>query len=245
LASSSLASLPCQDFSQTRNGAQLALAAGTIKSYNSLIMLRVYLIRHGETDWNRDQRVMGQLDIPLNETGRAQAERTAEFLASEKISAIYASDLSRAWETARCIAEKQGLSPIATPEIREMRYGHWEGLTRDEVIEKYPAEYAERTRNPSRFQPSGGESRRQLFERASKKFEEIAARHANETIALVAHGGTCRAIASYIAGVNGWGQFAIDNCSISIVDCLDDGTREVSLLNSTYHLRDLYTKDFF
>ncbi len=211
------------------------------------IMVRVYLIRHGETDWNRNQRVMGQLDIPLNETGRAQAQRTAEFLASEKINVIYASDSSRAWETALRISEKHKLSPIATPELRELMYGRWQSLTRQEVIEKYPEEYAERLNNPFEFCPTGGESRRQLFERASKKLDEILIQHQNreEKLALVSHGGTCRVMVGYIAGINGWGHFAIDNCSISVIDSLEDGTREVSLVNSTHHLKDLYTKDFF
>jgi broad specificity phosphatase PhoE len=210
-------------------------------------MVRLYLIRHGETDWNRNQRVMGQLDIPLNKTGKAQAVRTAEFLASESLSAIYASDSSRAWETALHISEKQKLTPIRTPELRELMYGRWEGLTREEVIEKFPEEYAERLNNPFEFCPTGGESRRQLFERASKKLDEIFARHKNkkEKIALVSHGGTCRVMVGFIAGINGWGRFAIDNCSISVIDELEDGTREVSLVNSTYHLKDLYTKDFF
>jgi broad specificity phosphatase PhoE len=208
-------------------------------------MLRVYLIRHGETDWNRDQRVMGQLDVPLNGMGRAQAQCTAGFLQSEQLSAVYSSDLSRAWETARRIAETQKLSPIPVPELREMRYGRWEGLTRDEVIARFPEEYTERLLHPFAFCPSGGESRRALFERASRALDQIVKQHQQTKIALVSHGGTSRVIVGYTIGLRGWGSFAIDNCSISIIDYLEDGTREVSLLNSTFHLKDLHTKDFF
>jgi broad specificity phosphatase PhoE len=208
-------------------------------------MLRVYLIRHGQTDWNCDQRVMGQLDIPLNEIGRAQARRTAEFLSHEKFSAVYSSDLSRAWETAQLIAQLHRLEVIPAPELREMTYGHWEGLTRQEVIARYPEEYAQRRENPSGFQPSGGESRQELYDRSTRKFEEIIAQHQHEPIALIAHGGSCRAIVSYVAGLDGWGPFAIDNCSISIVDCEDDETRELYQVNCTYHLRELHIEDFF
>jgi broad specificity phosphatase PhoE len=133
---------------------------------------RVYIVRHGETDWNAELRVMGQLDIPLNERGRAQAHRTAELLAHEHFDAIYSSDLVRAIETAQIIAAPHALDVLTLPELREAYYGLWEGLTRDEVLKKFPEEYAMRSLDPANFRPSGGESRKELYTRAARIFSE-------------------------------------------------------------------------
>lgn len=213
---------------------------------NGFYKTRVFLVRHGETDWNAQLRVMGQLDIPLNKRGRAQAQRTAELLAQEKFAAIYASDLVRAVETAQLIAAPHRLDVITIPELREARYGLWEGLSRDEVLAKFPAEYELRKTDPTNFCPSGGESRKELYERASKIFSELVARHPYQKILIVSHGGTIRAILRYVLGLGpGNGHFAVDNCGITIIDKEDDDTYEVFTVNSVFHLQELRTEDFF
>lgn len=209
-------------------------------------MTRVYLIRHGETDWNRELRVMGQRDIPLNAVGKEQARRTAEFLAKEKFAAIYASDLSRALETAQIIAAQHKRDVISVTDLREAHYGHWEGLTREEVLRKFPEEYELRKTDPAGFRPRGGESRSELYERAASALRQIVERHRHQTVLLVSHGGTIRAILRYVLGLGpGNGHFAVDNCGISIIDREDDSSYEVFTLNNVYHLNELRTEDFF
>lgn len=213
---------------------------------NGFYKTRVFLVRHGETDWNRELRVMGQVDIPLNERGRAQARRTAELLAREDFAAIYSSDLSRAVETAQILAAPHRLDIITLPELREAFYGAWEGLTRDEVLKKFPEEYQMRRTDPENFRPSAGESRKELYERASKIFVELVARHPKQKILIVSHGGTIRAILRYALGLGpGNGHFAVDNCGITIIDREEDDSYEVFTVNSVFHLQELRTEDFF
>lgn len=207
---------------------------------------RVFLVRHGETDWNAELRVMGQLDIPLNERGRAQARLTADLLAREQFAAIYSSDLVRAVETAQIIATPHRLDVLRVPELREASYGLWEGLTRDEVLKKFPHEYQMRRTDPENFRPCGGESRTELYTRASKIFSDLVARHPNQKILIVSHGGTIRAILRFVLGLGpGNGHFAVDNCGITIIDREDNDSYEVFTVNSVFHLKELRTEDFF
>lgn len=98
----------------------------------------IVLVRHGETDWNLERRWQGHSDRPLNETGRAQARELAEALADEPFDAVYSSDLMRAHETARIVAERMGLDVTAVPDLRETRFGSWEGLSDEEVAHRFP-----------------------------------------------------------------------------------------------------------
>lgn len=150
---------------------------------------RIIAIRHGETAWNTDTRIQGHTDIPLNDTGHWQAARLAEALADEPISAIYASDLSRAWETASYVGRALGVAVVADQGLRERGFGTFEGRTFAD-IEKETPEQARlwRGRDPD-FAPEGGESLVTLRERVVATFARLAARHPGELIALVGHGG--------------------------------------------------------
>ena len=210
-------------------------------------MTRLFLVRHGETDWNREKRYMGQRDIPLNALGRAQAQATAKLLKEEPIAAVYSSDLSRAAETARIIAQKHKLNVILSKELREMNYGHWEGKLFDEVKKLCPQELEQLENAPLEFAPSGGESRKQLFERVIKKLTEIIARHPNESVVVVSHGGPIRAIINYAIGYELGIQlpypfytraFGVDLCSVSVLSTDDKTGLKIISLNNTYHLRD-------
>src|SRR5438876_6792690 len=108
----------------------------TLTSLNGVTTL--ILARHGETDWNRDGRCQGHADPPLNERGREQALELAELLADEPIEAVYSSDLRRAHETARIVADRKGLDVIVDPQLRERDVGHWSGLTAAEIEERFP-----------------------------------------------------------------------------------------------------------
>lgn len=150
---------------------------------------RVIAIRHGETAWNVDTRIQGQLDVPLNDTGRWQAERLARALADEPLHAIYASDLGRAHETARAVAAVLGLPVVTDAGLRERGFGIFEGMTFREIEQRWPeASQRWRQRDPA-FGPEGGETLSAFYERCVSAATRIAAAHPGQHIALVAHGG--------------------------------------------------------
>jgi probable phosphoglycerate mutase len=150
---------------------------------------RLIAVRHGETAWNVDTRIQGQLDIALNDTGLWQARRVGEALADEPIAAIYASDLARAWQTALEIARPFGIEVQAEPKLRERAFGHFEGRTFADIDASLPEQARLwRTRDPA-FAPEGGESLLDFRERVTSIAAQLAARHPGELVALVAHGG--------------------------------------------------------
>lgn len=150
---------------------------------------RLIAVRHGETAWNVDTRIQGQLDIGLNATGLWQAQRAGQALAEERIGAIYASDLSRAWQTAEEIAKPHGLTVQAEPGLRERAFGRFEGMSFAEIEATLPEDARRwRERDPE-FEPEGGESLLVFRDRVTRVAAELAARHPGELVTLVAHGG--------------------------------------------------------
>lgn len=150
---------------------------------------RVLAIRHGETDWNVGTRIQGHLDIGLNPTGRWQAARLAEALADEPLAAVYSSDLSRAFDTARAVAGRAGLAVRGEPGLRERAFGQFQGLTFDQIAQAWPDQSDRwRKRDPG-FAPDGGESLADFYARCVGAAARLAAAHPGETIVLVAHGG--------------------------------------------------------
>ena len=147
------------------------------------------LIRHGETAWNAESRIQGQLDVPLSNAGIWQAGRLAQRLAAERIDAIVASDLARAWLTAQPIGQSRQLEPLPDTRLRERHFGIFEGHTLDEIAARWPAEFdAWRQRDPDWSIP-GGESGAQFIARVLEALDEISHCHAGGTVAVVAHGG--------------------------------------------------------
>jgi len=159
---------------------------------------RILAIRHGETAWNVDTRIQGQLNIGLNDTGLWQAQQVGKALAQEPIAAIYSSDLDRAFTTATAIAQsnhslisRTGDTAIVQPDmgLRERHFGHFEGMTWAEIEEKWPTDAKLwRSRDPH-WSPQGGESLVILNERIAQCVHAIASQHLGEQIVLVAHGG--------------------------------------------------------
>lgn len=150
---------------------------------------RVIAVRHGETAWNVDARIQGQLDVGLNDTGLWQAQQVARALAEEPIGAIYASDLSRAWQTAQVIAHARGIEVAAEPGLRERAFGRFEGRTFADIDASLPAQARLwRTRDPE-FAPEGGESLLTFRDRVTHIASRLAALHPGELVVLVAHGG--------------------------------------------------------
>ena len=150
---------------------------------------RIIAIRHGETAWNVDTRIQGHLDIPLSAKGRWQAERLANALRDEPITAIYASDLSRAWETAQYVGHTQGLPVIKEVALRERDFGDFEGKTFAEIEVLLPEQSLRWRKRDPEFYPAGGESLVALRTRVMEVAERLAALHPGEQIALVGHGG--------------------------------------------------------
>ncbi|MEO7887695.1 MAG: histidine phosphatase family protein [Polaromonas sp.] len=150
---------------------------------------RVIAIRHGETTWNVDTRIQGHLDIPLNDTGRRQAERMALALADEPITAIYASDLTRAWETALYLGRVLGIEVTREEGLRERGFGDFEGKTFAEIEALLPDQSMRWRKRDPEFAPAGGESLLDLRTRVVATAERLAAAHAGELIAMVGHGG--------------------------------------------------------
>jgi len=150
---------------------------------------RLIAVRHGETAWNVDTRIQGQLDVGLNATGLWQAQRVGQALAHEDIGAIYASDLSRAWQTAQEIARPHGLTVQPEPGLRERAFGRFEGMSFAEIEATLPDQARRwRERDPE-FEPEGGESLLVFRERVTRVASKLAARHPGQLVALVAHGG--------------------------------------------------------
>jgi 2,3-bisphosphoglycerate-dependent phosphoglycerate mutase len=150
---------------------------------------RVFAIRHGETAWNVDNRIQGQLDVPLNDIGLWQAQRVAAALADEEISTVYCSDLLRARQTAEAIA-REGDRPLVNDiALRERHFGIFEGLTWREIEERWPAQSERWRRREPEFGPEGGEALRDFYARSVEAATRLAQQHPGETIALVAHGG--------------------------------------------------------
>ena len=157
-------------------------------------LTRIVAIRHGETSWNVDARIQGQLDVGLNETGRWQALRLAQALADERFDAVYSSDLGRAWQTAQAVAEAAGVVLRSDQRLRERGFGVFEGLTFAEIEQRF-APQAQRWRSrEASFGPEGGETLAGFVERAVDAVAAIAARHRGQHIAVVTHGGVLDAL---------------------------------------------------
>jgi probable phosphoglycerate mutase len=146
------------------------------------------VIRHGETAWNREKRMQGTTDTVLSDVGRAQAQALGRRLAGRGFSALYSSDLSRARDTARAIAEHTGREVVTDSRLQERRFGIFEGLTAAEIAARYPEEHARFiSRDPDYVVP-GGESAREFTQRCLGCLSEIAGLHRGGEVAVVSHG---------------------------------------------------------
>ena len=150
---------------------------------------RIIAIRHGETAWNVNTRIQGQTDIGLNDKGHWQARQAAAALADEPIAAIYTSDLSRAHDTARAIAQVKGLTPQTEVGLRERAFGIFEKRTWAEIESLWPDDARQWRERVPEWAPTDGESLLALRERIQNLTHDLAARHVGEQIVLVAHGG--------------------------------------------------------
>lgn len=161
-------------------------------------MTTILLARHGETDWNREGRFQGHADPPLNRTGRAQAVDLSVALMAEQLAAVYSSPLRRALETADVVAASHGLEPVPLDDLREVDVGSWSGLTRAEVEERFPAQFARWLDHGQGWED--GETYEEMGRRAVDALLRVAAAHDGERVLAVTHGGPIRAAFAFADG---------------------------------------------
>lgn len=163
--------------------------------------LRLFVVRHGATQWARERRFAGCRDIPLGEEGKRQCEAVAQALAGTYVTAVYASPLERARASAEIIAGPFRLEVQVNPAFREIAYGEWEGCTREEVAARSPREYALWSTTPDRLTPPGGEALTAVAERVAGGIAELKAAHEGESVVLVTHAVVARLIVLDVLGL--------------------------------------------
>lgn len=156
--------------------------------------MNIYIVRHGETDWNREGIYQGQTDTSLNEKGRDDAKKLAVALNKIRFSCIYSSDLKRARETAEIINEYLNLSIFYTRDLREMDFGRWTGVSVFDMERIDPDLFKRWQDNPWDISPPGGETFKELTERVVKTIGEISHKHIDENVLVVSHGGPIKAL---------------------------------------------------
>ena len=154
----------------------------------------IYLLRHGEVVGAETRRFIGHLDVPLSARGEQQCTLQAARLRAAPLQAVFSSDLARSRRSGELIAAPHGLDPVVVPALREMAMGRWDGLTAAEIQAREPAAFTDWMARVGEFPFPEGESVPDLVARAWPAFEAIAARHAGGAVAVVAHGGTNRAV---------------------------------------------------
>ncbi len=163
-------------------------------------MTELWLVRHGQTDWNREGRFQGSVDIALNENGLGQAREIAERLKEVKFQAIYSSPLQRARQTAQMIAEKNGKKVHFDSRLSEISMGEWEGMLYQDICREYPEEINERRVNPLYARAPGGETAVQVAERMKQAVDEIVLKHPHGPVLIVSHGLALSALVCLVRG---------------------------------------------
>ncbi|MDP9752097.1 histidine phosphatase family protein [Thermoanaerobacter pentosaceus] len=199
---------------------------------------RLYIVRHGQSEWNLHNKMQGIQDIDLTPTGLKQAELLASRLKNEKIDCIYSSDLKRAYITAQIIAKELGLEVHKVSELREMSFGIWEGLTAEEINELYKEIYTLWKTNPIKANIEKGETLEEVQKRMLKKTWEIVKENDGKNILIVSHGTSIKALILGLLGIelSFYPKFRLDNASLNIIDVKEDGKTVLVLFNDACHL---------
>lgn len=185
-----------------------------------------------------EDRFAGSIDVPLSDVGRDQAGRLARRLRSEPLTAVYASDLQRAVETARIIADPHGIEVASLPAFREIAHGHWEEMTRDDVEERFPEEVAAWDDDPFSFAPRDGETGLAVTARALPALLDLVRTHRGEKILIVSHKATIRLLLSSLLGFDP--RRYRDNldqspAALNVVDFREPTRARLTLFNDTSH----------
>ncbi len=197
-------------------------------------MTRLFLIRHGETiDLETKKIYKGSLDIPLSDRGRERLKRVSTHLSSHPISQVYTSALSRAVESGTIIAQAHGLGIKSIPALNEIHFGLWEGLSFDEINERYPRELDLWLRDPEAHSPPKGEPLLLAQKRIMASINSIRDTHDGQNVAVIAHGGMLRIVICTLLQIKLSNLFKIgqDHGCVNIVDLYENGNATIQLLN--------------
>lgn len=195
------------------------------------------LVRHGQSTWNRDHKIQGQLDPPLSEEGRRQAEALGRRLAGRRLAGLYSSDLKRALETARAVGSATSLEPETAQGLREIFLGEWEGLRTEDLAERFPDAWARWTEEPDWDLVPGGEGAALFETRVVAAIDAIFDRHGHGDVLAVTHGGVIQVALHRVVGrpSHGLFPFKIQNASISVIE-KRAGRLVIAGVNDTSHL---------
>jgi broad specificity phosphatase PhoE len=203
---------------------------------------RILLIRHGETDWNAEERWQGFAPTELNALGHSQAAALAAYLAQRPINAIFSSDLPRTWQTAAPLAQVLGLEPQPDERWREIHLGIFQGLTHTEMEQQYPDEVAARKADLWGYAYPQGESRRDLGNRARAAWDFVVANAVGEEVVIISHGGTIRTLLWTLFGEEDEKLHGpITNTSITTIE-ITDGMLILHTVGETPHLTNSHTR---
>jgi broad specificity phosphatase PhoE len=198
---------------------------------------RLLLVRHGQSTWNREHRIQGQLDPPLSDEGRRQADRVGRRLTGRRFIGFYSSDLKRAFETSQAIEAAIGHDATPMPGLREIYLGEWEGLHTDDLAQRYPEAWASWTEEPDWDLVPGGEGGALFESRVAAALDEILERHHHGDVVVVTHGGVIQIALHRVVGrpSRGLFPFKIQNASISVIE-KREGRMIIGSVNDTSHL---------
>ncbi len=203
-------------------------------------MTSIYLVRHGQTAWNKEEIFRGRTDIPLDETGLKQAELVGQYFKGMEIHGIYSSSLARAWQTAQKVAELHNLRVQPLPGILDMSFGNWEGRPHQEIRQIDSKTYQQWVETPHLVRLPGGESLDDVRARAMVALEEVIRSHPGKTLVLVTHRVVNKVVICGILGLDNshfW-QITQDTTAINLIQHRN-GRYILSLLNETCHLKPL------
>jgi broad specificity phosphatase PhoE len=202
---------------------------------------RIYFVRHGATQLTAENRFSGAVGVDLSDEGRDQARRLAVRLSHDKLAAVYCSPLSRTVETAAILAAPHRLAPLHEPGLAEISHGRWEGLTRQEVEERFGDEYASWEADPFTFAPVGGESGVAVLARSLPAVRRIITAHDGQTVLVVSHKATLRILLCALLGMDPRGyRDRLDQspACLNVVDFKDPVRARLMLFNDVSHYAD-------
>lgn len=201
-------------------------------------MIRIYMVRHGRTTWNKIGKYQGSTDVPLSETGIEQAEKAASHLTGLKIDGFYTSPLSRARTTCEIIAKPHGMKPVILPGLSELNFGEWEGKTFDEINTLWPGEIDKMYDSPDLVRIPGGETFEEVKERTMAAIEPLLNGEDNKNYLLVSHGAAIRTLLCGLLNIpihHAW-QFRQANVNLTMVEHYGPGRNWLAKLNETAYL---------
>lgn len=207
-------------------------------------MVKLIILRHGFSKTNKEKRFTGQLDVPLDEIGVLQAKVMSEYIKNNfKVDSIYSSDLSRAYNSVKPLADSLNLEITKCKELREVHLGNWQGKAFEDIKKDFPESYARYIKNPALFRFEGGENYSDTMLRATDVIKKIAKDNEGKTVVIATHGGVIRTLVAAWKGIPIEKSKEINlfgNCSITVVEYSEDKV-EFVLTDYRDHLTDITT----